>query len=1028
MAEKKSSIEKEVANLKKDFDSIKDLIMFHDAFWTHMNAEEGGFPRELTSLRSCIPVVEKEMSRLNLERLRDCIQKKRGALTDIYKLLTNIIGNEGANFNKSFKELIHRIKNFEFEWDIKTKKDALKAAESAGVKHTQAQLHYELGMVYLKKDANKFGKEYLDHFNKAIDIGGDEEIKAYALAERALHFISTDPKKKEQAINDLKISCDTLDKSKESKDATIITARARIYYQYGHICRERKQHQEAITQLEKALQLRPDHDRTIDALFASYGDLKPYENALEYIRDVDFQLASLPHVDRYLSKVGFTSLWLEAAGYGDLTLMESLEKSSIKKEGLDPEGNNALHCAAKEGCDSLIPLLTRYHSRDSLNKQGLTPLFTAALQGRASTVMALIHGSSPAIRQNDDVKDILTLVLLNNHTLVFDALREDRVLYEKVLIDIGKVYYKSEEKDLKETNEAREQLKKIAVGQLYRNALDAKSESMLALLIKNHPEGVNALYKGDSSFHYAVKFGYEVAVRSLVENGGEIDSVNQEKETALQLAKRFQPKIFTFLENEKKKRSDEQEMVKLRRKKFVESVMEKFFKRAETKKDMFGQISSSDSRKKFLEGLTTVVSYSKFSDLFQGELFSKLNILESLLVDTLVERFEKRDPELTRTTAIKRDLTFSFKGVIKVVTVVFESPWKGQLKAEAPNVVRLDAKREVEIAKIKPKQKAFCDRFEKQFDNAFMYFSAVANGDALLSHNAEGKYKDEGSKLSSNVSLRQSIAIPPGKIIAGEVDFFAYLRRKFTKKEIEKVTNAFKNLLPSERIQFIRNTAEIIYYKYENQIDHLMARTQNSIIPGAVEQFSDCVVARLITVLIGDNEVTKNINLFSDAMKKVAVLSPTSSTFFRQSMEQKLYARFIVGIIEAGSEYSKDKIRLETTPELTVSDNWTAKGIFENTGVLVEQNEKPPLRYAHINVQVNHYGYCRGILEEALARNLTAGPQKDHVWGEGRVWQGLGGVKNDPILVAFGDRKAEAEAQAQVVKVAPGAAAAATPK
>ena len=209
------------------------------------------------------------------------------------------------------------------------------------------------------------------------------------------------------------------------------------------------------------------------------------------------------------------------------------------------------------------------------------------------------------------------------------------------MIDLGKMYQNF---NGKETDETRQQQKKIAIGQLYRNALDLKSGPMLALLIKFHPEGISALYKGDSPLHYAAKYNLEAAVHILVDNGAELDLVNEQKETALQLAQRFNPKIFTYLQNEKKRRADEQEMVVARRTKFIENVMEKFFKQvAETKKETFVQIASQDSRKKFLEGLATVASYPKSSNLFHGELFAKLTVLETLLVETLVQKFEKRE-------------------------------------------------------------------------------------------------------------------------------------------------------------------------------------------------------------------------------------------------------------------------------------------------------------------------------------------------------------------------------------------------
>ena len=339
------------------------------------------------------------------------------------------------------------------------------------------------------------------------------------------------------------------------------------------------------------------------------------------------------------------------------------------------------------------------------------------------------------------------------------------------------------------------------------------------------------------------------------------------------------------------------------------------------------------------------------------------------------------------------------------MSLVFESPWKGGSVLGATSV-RLDNKNAEEAIRVKSNQKAFCDRFEQQFDQAFIYFSSLANGDVTSDQDIENKSRVEGNK-SRVMNPRQSITIPMGKVIAAEVDFSRYIHRRFSKKEAERMVTLFKTILPSERARFVRNVAEFIYCKYENQIDHLMMRPQGSMIPGAVEQFSDCVVVRMMGVLLGDNEVTRNTNLFVDIIRKVSAFSARDPLFFKQNMEQKLYSFFILGIIQVVSDYPKDKLRLQTTPALTLTDDWTAEGIFKNTGVLVEQNGQPSVRYAAVNVQVNNYGYCRGGLEEALARNLSSGPQKDYSWGEGRKWLNPG--ESSPMLVAYADKKGDAE-------------------
>ena len=62
---------------------------------------------------------------------------------------------------KVFKNWNRQIKKFEFETELKAKTEALKVTERTGSKQTQTQLHYELGMLYLRKDANKHEIEYI---------------------------------------------------------------------------------------------------------------------------------------------------------------------------------------------------------------------------------------------------------------------------------------------------------------------------------------------------------------------------------------------------------------------------------------------------------------------------------------------------------------------------------------------------------------------------------------------------------------------------------------------------------------------------------------------------------------------------------------------------------------------------------------------------------------------------------------------------------------------------------------------------
>lgn len=882
---------------------------------------------------------------------------------------------------KDEKEIAKFKREIDFFVEFKLKNETLAVAIKLNDTGAEAKAHYELGVLCIKKDPISNYDIAIEHFTKAIQ-GSCLEFKAYALRERAnLYGIQekTEEERKinlEQKIKELQESCRILEQLKEFREEQHIKERAKTFLSYGEELMVLEKYEDAIQALTKARRLRPDNERTISLLLRAHNSKAPCKNVFEYIKYVEFDSASLNGIDLYLSRYHFLPLWLEAARYGSISLARDLAPH-VDKSVKDKEDNNALHYAAQAGHIELVNLLGNWLNYENQNKQGFTPVMVAAKEGRVDLVLNLLfkHGVKPVA----NVTDILSVIVANQQSLVFEALAAEDTKYHELLIAIGLFLQKSTPASM--DSKTAELCKKIAIGHCYQVAINAKSLIMLKKLIEYHPEGLSFLYKGDSPLHYCLKSRYKEGVYLLVENGSSLVLANSQKQKPIDVAKENDSDLEAYIHNAINRIQQKEKLIAENYQKFIETCIAKFQEELKEKSDL----RNTKNIERLRRCLKEVFGKPVNQGLFDDNTFKTSKTLILLIIKTILEKVQKGN-EITKRANILGGVKFDREKLKKLLQDVINSPWQLK-KVLEPDLSfdKVESKTSKEYRMLSPIAVVFCERFEKQFDEAYGYFRAVATGELVPVQDAEEQRKIDLAKQLANhlpsVSVPiANISLPVGTIVAGAMDLMLYFRQRCRKKQAERMVLLFKAVTPSERTHFVRYTAEQLVDKYHHQIHHLSPGSEG------VEVFADCAVARVVQYITSDdqNQVAYEPSKFSDAIRVIQSWLFKKEIPPEQRVQKTLYDIFLDGIVRVLSDFPKDKERLHTINQLTMDDNWNSKGIFENTGVELVTGEK----YAHPNINVNLYGYCKGTKEEAEKRCLTLGPDPKNgaYWGPGRQW------------------------------------------
>jgi tetratricopeptide (TPR) repeat protein len=501
---------------------------------------------------------------------------------------------------------------------------------------------------------------------------------------------------------------------------------------------------------------------------------------------------------------------------------------------------------------------------------------------------------------------------------------------------------------------------------LFQKAIETKQLSMLKMLLQYYPDVFSSI-EAETLLHMTIRMQFEAGMHYLIDRG--IDLKQTAETVAIQVAPSYQAAIANA---RAQRRRLEQQRVHLEQE-LVQNLQADFplFKDAE-------------NIKKFLQILNEVLHPKTLNPEFS-----------QFLVKNLIQH---------KTQVTKSGTVFGDKlkrdALRKILSTLLNNWQQPPALIEERSALPTEGLSQVSTA--------FCERFEKQLDEAYGYFRAVASGELVSGE--DQKHFSEARAVAMalpNVGV-QGMNVPSSLLALGALELAGYLRQRYSRHKAERLTQIFKAVTPYERTHFIRYTAEQLADKYHDQIHHLMPTSEG------VELFADCAAARVIEYITSSerHQIAFDPSFFSNLVRSMKSWATGKEIPPEQREQKNLYQLFIDGIIRVSSKFPQDKERLKTINHLTLTDNWNTKGIFENTGIITSDQQ----RYAHPNVDIERYGYCRGTAQEAERRDLSLQQKNKLPWGKGRVWevveqnQRLEPLPGRPLLADF-ERQAQSVQQ-----------------
>ncbi len=654
---------------------------------------------------------------------------------------------------------------------------------------------------------------------------------------------------------------------------------------------------------------------------------------------------------------------LEAVKTGSLKLVKLVLSSGLTRK-IDADGNNALHYAAMFGHVDLLDEFLDIRIDDP-NSKSETPIFLAVKNGRVKMVESLLlRGASAGDTRNN---------------IVYEAIRAGQgCLLEEL--------HKTKEN-------AYTELAAICggAGAFILHAIDSNAIPILKTLLKLHPEAINAPFQDQPLLFHAIEscrknpnINAQLVIQALIEAGANL-ILNGER--ASRVAERLDApaSVKNYLENKIREKETAEGNFKTNTLRFHDECIRLLNTQAPKKLGPSG----SEGRQKLLSIIqdlirndTLLIKQFQIGH-YDNNLFKSLeDVLKNKATINRVEtEIKKADDK--KYARIKRFLEIAAENLI--------APLVNDRKEikEDSSIDSFETKQGLESSAqhLTPNMVNFCERFERQFDDAYCYFRGVASGELTSVADARVREAVRAGQVAAVEHLPSlgiptpvgGVSAPIGGILAVAAEVALYFRQRYNRKQAERMNNIFKAVTPYERAHFVRYTAERLAFKYRVQIEHLNPGSEG------VERFADCCVARVIQYII---ESDKNTTLSEENQCSIMIRTAKSWLFNKEIpselREQKsLYDTFVHGLIAVTSSFDKDFERLQTINGLTSADDWRAKGIFENTGILTDSQE----RYAHENVNLERYGYCLGTKEEAAKRLLSLiNPKTKLPWEAGRKW------------------------------------------
>lgn len=283
-----------------------------------------------------------------------------------------------------------------------------------------------------------------------------------------------------------------------------------------------------------------------------------------------------------------------------------------------------------------------------------------------------------------------------------------------------------------------------------------------------------------------------------------------------------------------------------------------------------------------------------------------------------------------------------------------------------------------------PKVRLFVDTFAEEFDRTYRFYMCLSTGELLKRPDATDQLAEVAKKAAGilpNVSvsaaalgipLPLSIDFPSSVAVVAVIDLCMYIREHNQLARAKRIERFFAGTTLYDRTEIIYDCAKSMARQFYDQIEKL------DTMKGGIPYFAEIAVVRLFEYMVKCDENVQS----SGRSRLLAFFRKLMSTIIDVGPEpeivQKPLSRVAGDALSIQHHLVFYKNDAEEYPllldiayrDITRQDpnkQWTAKGIFEHTGIWAENGQT----YCGRNQNIEKYGYIYSTIEDANYRNMS---------------------------------------------------------
>ncbi len=284
------------------------------------------------------------------------------------------------------------------------------------------------------------------------------------------------------------------------------------------------------------------------------------------------------------------------------------------------------------------------------------------------------------------------------------------------------------------------------------------------------------------------------------------------------------------------------------------------------------------------------------------------------------------------------------------------------------------------------KKEHFIQAFASELDKSYHFYLSLSTGELMRPTDNVDNLADIAKKAAGilpNVSVSPaslgfpiplSINFPSSVVVVSIIDLCLFIRKSTDKTKATRVHHFFEGTTLDNRINRIYQCARSIAKQFEKQINVLDV--------SEMPYLAQLCIARLFDYISKSNE-----NILIDSPSWMGTLfRKLLSNVMSVGPEPEAIQKSLVHAANDAITAEEHLISYHKNAEcslLTLSSEyrdshaedpdrqWTAKGIFEHTGICVIQENDEMLYYAGTTQNVGKYGYMYGKKEDAERRGMV---------------------------------------------------------